>query len=429
MMMQIGREDVPKKLLLLARRFPFNHGEVAAESYLETEINLLSPYFDEILVVGTEASPTDTPTCSLPSNVIPLALGCGDSRLKKSKYLTRGLTFAFSAPGLIKSAVQTDPVHNMARYAFRGYFAARALAKYQSLIQRLSELNFIPTEVYSFWFYDTALVALWIKSTFHCDMAVSRAHRYDLYVDKNPFNYIPFRRLLLSGLDAILPCSLQGTKYIERTWPNYSQKLIPLYLGTRDLPDESNDSGTGTFTIVSCSRVVTVKRVHLIADALALLDREGIQLQWIHYGDGPLLPEIRKACSAFTTVKASFPGNVPNSKLLHIYSQHHLDLFINVSSSEGLPISIMEACGISLPILATDVGGTSEIVHDGINGRLLPPDFSPQDLADNIQSFMSSDTASLTRMRQASRRIWKNSFRAVENVQQLAHILTEGRRV
>lgn len=425
-MMQIGKEDMPKKLLLLARRFPFNHGEVAAEAYLETEINLLAPYFDEILAVGTEASPADMPTCSLSSNVVPLALGCGDSCLDKSKYLVRGLTFAFSTPGLIKSAVRSDPVHNMVRYVFRQYFAARALTKYQNLIRRLCELDYVPTEVYSFWFYDTALVALWIKNNFHCDMAVSRAHRYDLYANRHSFNYIPFRRLLFSGLDAIFPCSLQGKKYIESTWPNYSQKLVPLYLGTRDLPDESNEAGTDIFTIVSCSRLVNVKRVSLIADALTLLDRDGIHLQWIHYGNGPLLPEIRRICSKFTTVKTSFPGNVPNSKLLQIYSQHHFDLFINVSSSEGLPISIMEACGIGLPVLATDVGGTSEIVHDGINGRLLPPDCSPQDLADNIQYFMSLDKESLAHMRGASRRIWKNSFRARVNVQQFAHILMEG---
>lgn len=48
------------------------------------------------------------------------------------------------------------------------------------------------------------------------------------------------------------------------------------------------------------------------------------------------------------------------------------DLFAMSSVTEGYSIALLEACAAGLPIVATDVGGNAEIVHDGINGKLVP---------------------------------------------------------
>jgi glycosyltransferase involved in cell wall biosynthesis len=49
------------------------------------------------------------------------------------------------------------------------------------------------------------------------------------------------------------------------------------------------------------------------------------------------------------------------------------DLFVLGSLSEGYSMALLEACAVSLPIVATDVGGNGEIVIDGHTGRLVPP--------------------------------------------------------
>ena len=47
------------------------------------------------------------------------------------------------------------------------------------------------------------------------------------------------------------------------------------------------------------------------------------------------------------------------------------DLFVNMSLSEGIPVSIMEAISFGIPIIATNVGGNAEIVNDE-TGVLIP---------------------------------------------------------
>ena len=67
------------------------------------------------------------------------------------------------------------------------------------------------------------------------------------------------------------------------------------------------------------------------------------------------------------------------------YSSHPIDLFVNVSETEGVPVSIMEAFSYSIPCFATDVGGTGEIVNRS-NGHLAHKNFACRELADSIIS-------------------------------------------
>jgi glycosyltransferase involved in cell wall biosynthesis len=60
-----------------------------------------------------------------------------------------------------------------------------------------------------------------------------------------------------------------------------------------------------------------------------------------------------------------------------------MDIFVLPSLSEGLPLSALEAMAAGKPVIATDVGGTSEAVLDGRTGFLVPPE-DPQALSDKI---------------------------------------------
>ena len=57
-------------------------------------------------------------------------------------------------------------------------------------------------------------------------------------------------------------------------------------------------------------------------------------------------------------------GYISNSDVKQLYMMNDFDLFVNMSLSEGIPVSIMEAISFGIPIIATNVGGNAEIVND-----------------------------------------------------------------
>jgi glycosyltransferase involved in cell wall biosynthesis len=59
------------------------------------------------------------------------------------------------------------------------------------------------------------------------------------------------------------------------------------------------------------------------------------------------------------------------------------DLFTLASDNEGLPVAVMEALALGLPVVATAVGGVPEAVTDGVEGVLVPPK-QPEALADAL---------------------------------------------
>jgi glycosyltransferase involved in cell wall biosynthesis len=67
------------------------------------------------------------------------------------------------------------------------------------------------------------------------------------------------------------------------------------------------------------------------------------------------------------------------------------DLFTLASDNEGLPVAVMEALALGLPVVATAVGGVPEAVTDGVEGLLVPPK-RPDALADAIAS-LAADPA------------------------------------
>ena len=97
-----------------------------------------------------------------------------------------------------------------------------------------------------------------------------------------------------------------------------------------------------------------------------------------------------------------FWGNIPYSGRLCRY----FDLFFLPTNYEGLPIVILEAMSCGLPVVASDVGGVHEIVHDGENGYTLEND--PDLFVQKISAILSDD-ALREKMGAASRKIYLQS--------------------
>lgn len=272
--------------------------------------------------------------------------------------------------------------------------------------------------VYTYWMHQHAYIAARLKEKYPDISFVCRCHGFDLYEKRAPSNYLPMRSYIFQHVDRIFPISKNGVSYLQcRYGDEVSGKIFLSYLGTYD-QGLSFASKDGILRIVSCSNLVPVKRVHLLIQALSLIQDTAIQ--WTHYGDGELRQDLEAlaARSLPDHIRWRFAGNLNNEDLMKQYSQMPVDLFINVSESEGLPVSIMEAMSFGIPVAATDVGGTPEIVESEKNGFLLKQDFKPEELTSLICRFASEDIEYRNRLRKNARSTWERSFSAEKNFRQ-----------
>ena len=200
-------------------------------------------------------------------------------------------------------------------------------------------------------------------------------------------------------------------------------------LGVDDPGVMSSSSPANSFCLVSCSSLIPRKRVHLIIQGLASLIRTNPKLiiEWHHFGEGPLRDHIEKLAHDTLphTIKWYFYGQISNAELYGFYKTHPVDVFINVSNSEGIPVSIMEAMCFGIPVIATNVGGMPEIVNDK-NGILMVNNPSAEDISSALLT-LANDKSMYRRL--ASKQTWQSMYNAEKNYNEFAdridHIIAD----
>ena len=157
--------------------------------------------------------------------------------------------------------------------------------------------------------------------------------------------------------------------------------------------------------------MISLKRVDKILEVVSSI--QTIKIKWTHIGTGPEFERIKKLAKLKRQENPNFSfeilGHVPNSELRDLLSNQYFDLFINLSETEGIPVSIMEAQSAGLPVLATNVGGSAEIVSRE-SGFLVDKNFNTQDIVSIIQIFFSESKIIQKRKRNASFKSWENNY-------------------
>ena len=106
------------------------------------------------------------------------------------------------------------------------------------------------------------------------------------------------------------------------------------------------------FNIVTCARTIPLKRLERLAEVLSkITDRI---ICWTHIGDGESQEDLKQYVlkNMPDNVKVSLLGAIPNSQVYEMYRNTPIHVFINVSETEGIPVSIMEAMSFSIPVIA-----------------------------------------------------------------------------
>ena len=270
--------------------------------------------------------------------------------------------------------------------------------------------------IYSYWAHRTALTGLLLKNDKYLNVKTcfTRCHRFDIYEYATDNLYIPFRKYIYENMDKLFVISEDAKLYINSKYSTFTnEKIVISRLGTFDhgfrIPSKRS-----VLKIVSCSWLRPVKRVNLIFEALKDID---IQISWTHYGSGEEFDNIKSLIlnNNNPNLTVNLFGNVSNNELMKEYNKMNYNIFINVSSSEGVPVSIMEAMSFAMPVIATNVGGTCEIVKEGVNGFILPINFDVEILKKYIYIISEMNDDDYSKMALSSRKIWEHLSNAETN--------------
>jgi glycosyltransferase involved in cell wall biosynthesis len=210
------------------------------------------------------------------------------------------------------------------------------------------------------WAWERATNKAWVKDTFEA----FQRRGYGLKVE--------FLKALRSFCARRADAVIVPSQYLARTvtaWGVAESKVGIIYNAIEAAP-----SGRATIllatrvNVVTAGRLIALKQIDHLIESLADCSDTGLVI----IGDGPergLLEDLVR--SRQLSDRVYFAGQKSKEETMALMAA--CDLFVLNSTHEGFPHVVLEAMSLGLPVVATAVGGTPELVRDGENGLLIAP--------------------------------------------------------
>lgn len=401
-------------LIVLTNHFPYG----LYESFLEHELPVLTKHFEQVVIVCRDISSTGerpvhgatvhriNPQSNWREDLVTIGW-CLRYFFRIRADIRTELASLKRENRKLTSYIFDDLVHNVIK--------ALQTARHLRRIIRKEQLEGKVT-LYSYWLTSSALATTFVSSPRISISRISRAHGGDVYEYRTPYKYLPFRRTLIHRLDRIFAISENAAVHLRKQAEDiYSDSVQVARLGTK-AAGTSPKKTSKRFTIVSCAFMIPVKRIHLLIDALQLI--APLDIHWTHIGGGPLEDDLKKRAKERlgprNHITYEFLGSLTNEQLMNFYRDNYVDVFVNTSSAEGIPVTIMEAQSFGIPVVAPHVGGIPEVVSEH-TGRLFDVDASPLTIAHLISEILSLPSSDVTAMRQQALQNWKTHYNADRN--------------
>jgi glycosyltransferase involved in cell wall biosynthesis len=359
----------PRRLLVVTTHYPYGSIE---ENWIEHELDVFVERFSEVNLLPVKELAVKRPLRNGINLWKPIA-----SRNRAAFFAKQGLrpaTWRHFFKAMQDCTRNSNPT--VARTILCYKFAC-----YRSAFERNEQLNGFLTStdkksVYCYWGHLPSLAIPLARSKMAGTCV--RYHASDLYIHRPEVGgFYPWRQELWKTTDLSVFISDHGCSYFhglarER---NLGRSKV-LRLGSRDFgpPRQRIETGEQSpITIVSASWIMPIKRVEMIARLAIELSQQRPTI-WHHFGSG-MSKELDRVLAEERGLglQIILHGQVRCDELQRFYREHAVTLFVNLSRDEGIPVSIMEALNADIPVVATAVGGTSEVVIDGRSGILVEP--------------------------------------------------------
>jgi glycosyltransferase involved in cell wall biosynthesis len=249
-------------------------------------------------------------------------------------------------------------------------------------------------------------------------------HANDIFV---PQNYDELKYLLDSSAQ-IFTISEFNKSYLKKFLNETEiQKIKVTYLGINlnHLPQRIKKNKDNFKIWCTASGLVEKKGIRYLIQACEILKTKGISLKCTIAGSDPdskvldkLKEEVKNLC---LSELVELPGIIPSESLLQEIAES--DVFIlpciqaDNGDMDGIPVSLIEAMGIGIPVVSTSISGIPELIQNNENGLLIPPK-NPKAIADALIYIFEHPFES-EKMGDSARQTVKNKFSIEGNINQL----------
>jgi glycosyltransferase involved in cell wall biosynthesis len=266
--------------------------------------------------------------------------------------------------------------------------------------------------------YKTNLYA-WLLSRVEPIAPLATLHGYTGSTLRERFYYAADKRIV-GRFPRLIAVSEQLRGELIRTGSR-PERVVRVLNGIDDTVFHHDDSmgararaafglGPSDIVIGTVGRLERQKRFDLLLQAFhELCQRRGAgALRLVIAGDGSLREALADDCARLGLANVRLVGHQTDIILLH----HAFDVFVQSSDYEGTPNAVLEAMALETPIVATDVGGTNELVTADVHGLVVPPR-QPTAIVNAIERVFANRDATRRRVAAARRRVeCELSFRA-----------------
>lgn len=179
----------------------------------------------------------------------------------------------------------------------------------------------------------------------------------------------------------------QGLKELAlKSNPQEEINVIFNGIETKEFFPDSSKKNKDQFTIVCVSRVTPRKGIRFLIQAFSILSKRYDYIKLVIVGDGNERSSLEHLVRGLgLSNKVFFTGPVEHTNVLEYYQK--ANIFVLPSLNEGMSNTMLEALACGLPLIATDTGGTKELIKDDKNGFIVKLRDS-NDIVEKIEKFL-----------------------------------------
>lgn len=258
--------------------------------------------------------------------------------------------------------------------------------------------------------YKTDLLA-YALSRFDRVIPLATVHGWTGHSRRERFVYYPFDRIVLSRFPCLIAVSSDirsrligaGAKpaHVSVVLNGIDHRMFKRDPSRRDSVRRGMGFAPADVVVGAVGRLEHQKRFDLLIDAVRTLLTRHPTMKLVIAGDGSLRQQLQRLAAARLPPGAcTFLGNTSDVIGVH----HALDVFVQSSDYEGTPNAVLEAMALETPIVATEVGGTSELIEAEVHGLIVPPGDHTR-LVDAIAQTLNDRAAAARRAASARTRV------------------------